>query len=120
MEKTDFDVMAWGTANRGYLNQIYGAFKALEDLTGDTYDYDNAFLLPAGINNVRDLKENMNLSKFPNYPSFKKEVFFILDNFLKSKKNTPKVFIVTYNQAENKLDGKNENEISRAVKEYYK
>lgn len=120
MEKTDFDVMAWGTANRGYLNQIYGAFKALEDLTGDTYDYDNAFLLPAGINNVRDLKENMNLSKFPNYPSFKKEVFFILDNFLKSKKNTPKVFIVTYNQAENKLAGKNVNAICRAVKEYYK
>ena len=120
MEKIDFDVMAWGTANLGYLNQIYGAFKALEDLTGNTYDYDNAFLLPVGINHVRDLKENMNLSKFSDYAAFKKEVFSILDNFLKSKKIAPKVFIVAYDQAENKAAGKNVDAVCRAVKEYYK
>ena len=120
MEKTDFDVMAWGTANLGELNQIYGAFKALEDLTGNTYDHDKAFLLPLGVNNIRDLKETLKLSKFSDYPTFKKEVFTILDNFLKTKEIAPKVFIVAYTQAENKVAGKNIDAICRAVKEYYK
>ena len=120
MEKTDFDVMAWGTANLGELNQIYGAFKALEDLTGNTYEYEKSLLLPLGISNIRDLKDTLKLSNFSDYQSFKQEVFAILNNFLKTKKIAPKVFIVAYTQADNKVAGKNMDAICRAVKEFYK
>lgn len=120
MEKTDFDIMAWGTANLGELNQIYGAFKAIEDLTGNTYEYEKSLLLPLGVSNIQDLKETLKLSQFSDYKLFKKEVFAILDNFLKAKKIAPKVFIVAYTQADNKVSEKNIDAICRAVKEFYK
>lgn len=82
--------MAWGTANLGELNQIYGAFKAIEDLTGNTYEYEKSLLLPLGVSNIQDLKETLKLSQFSDYKLFKKEVFAILDNFLKAKKNRSK------------------------------
>ena len=120
MEKTDFGVMGWGTANLGELNQIYGAFKALEDLTGNTYEYEKSLLLPLGISNIRDLKDTLKLSNFSDYQSFKQEVFAILNNFLKTKEIAPKVFLVAYTQADNKVAGKNMDAVCRAVKEFYK
>ena len=120
MIATNIALMAWGTANLGELKQIYGAFKALEDLTGNTYDYNQMLLLPKGISSVKELKENIVFSKYPSYAAFKKEVYAILDNFFAKQNQIPKVFITSYVQADNKVSGKNVDMLCRAVKEYYK
>ena len=120
MAKTDFSLMALGTPNTGELNQIYGAFKALEELTGNSYDYDKMFLLPLNVNSVHEQKNKMVLSEYPDYPSFKDEIFKMLDRHLAQLKNPPRVFITVYTQLENYVAGKNIDAVCQAVKEYYK
>lgn len=120
MIATNFTFIGWGTANLGELKQIYGAFKALEDLTGNSYDHNQILLLPKGISSVSELKENIVYSQYPNYAAFKKEVYAILDNFFAQQSFIPKVFITAYTQSDNKIAGKNVDTLCRTVKEYYK
>ena len=119
MTDTNFEAMAWGTANLGELNQIYGAFMALEDLTGNVYDYDKQFLLPEGVSSVKDLKDVITYSNYPSYQLFKKTVFEILKKFLDKKNTIPKIFIIAYHQSDNDIAGKNVDAVCQAVKEYY-
>ena len=120
MSKTDFSLMALGTPNTGELKQIYGAFKALEELTGNAYDYDKMFLLPLNINSIHEQREKIIASNYANYSLFKENIFKMLDKHLALTKIPPKVFITVYTQLENNLAGKNIDAVCRAVKEYYK
>ena len=57
MEVSDIIPFALGERNRGFLNQILGAFKALSELTGQSYEVNKLFVLPEGVSDVNDLKE---------------------------------------------------------------
>ena len=120
MTKTDFSILALGTPNLGELNQIYGAFKALEELTGNTYDYEKLFLLPLNVSSVHEQTEKIVASRFPDIDHFRTTVFQMLDNYFAKNTVVPKVFITAYTQAENKNAGKNVDTICQLIKEYYK
>lgn len=120
MIDTEIAAFALATPNIGYQNQVLGAFKAISDLTGQKYDFDSMFLLPKNIKNPSEIRETVVCSKFPSYETFRKEIFEMIDDYLKKSKKVPKVFIIAYNQAENEQAGSNVDMMCRAVKEYYK
>ena len=57
MEISEIIPFAMGERNKGSLNQILGAFKALSELTGQFYDTSKLFLLPPNVSDVNNLKE---------------------------------------------------------------
>lgn len=110
---------ALATPNGGETNQILGAFKALSDLTGDIYNFENSFLLPENVNNYKEIREKLKFSDFSSYASFKKEAFKQIDSYIRKAEIIPQIFITAYSQGENTLAGSNVDAICRAVKEYY-
>ena len=120
MTNTNITVFGLGTPNRGELNQVYGAFAALAELTGNSYDFEQMFLLPLGINSVAEMKDAIRPSDYKNYNQFKAVAFEMLDAFFAKAQATPRVFVTAYVQAQNQFAGSNVDGICRAVKEYYK
>ena len=119
METTEITAFALGTPNVGYLNQLYGAFRALSELLGTSQKKEKMFLLPKGISDVSDLKDTVSFSKYADYDSFKADVYGMLDVYFQSCDVVPRVFITAYDQTENERDGKNIDAICRVIKEYY-
>ena len=120
MTDLNFTVFALGTPNVGELNQIYGAFEALSELTGNQYAEKDMFLLPTDVDMINDLKEQLSYSKFKNYEQYKKTVYLMLDKYFADKKEPPRVFITAYTQARNKQAFKDVDTICRCVKDYYR
>ena len=75
MTNTNFAVFGLGTPNRGELKQIYGAFAALAELTGNSYDFEQMFLLPLGVSSVAEMKDAIRPSDYKNYSQFKTALF---------------------------------------------
>lgn len=119
MNNTDFNAFALATPHAGELAQIYGAFKALSDISGVTYD-NNAFLLPKGINDISDIKDTISYSKYASYEDFRRDIFEMLDIFMQKTSVIPQIFVLAYNQSDNKLAENNVDTMCRVVKEYYK
>ena len=119
MTNTNITVFGLGTPNRGELNQVYGAFAALAELTGNSYDFEQMFLLPLGINSVAEMKDAIRPSDYKNYNQFKAAAFEMLDAFFAKAQATPRVFVTAYVQAQNQFAGSNVDGICRAVKDYY-
>lgn len=111
---------ALATPNIGYQNQVLGAFRAISDLIGQTTDFDKMFLLPKNIKSPSEIRETIVYSKYKNYQTFRKVIFEMLDDYMAKAEIIPRVFIMAYNQAENKMAGKNVDKMCCAVKEYYK
>lgn len=120
MTNTNIAVFGLGTPNRGELNQVYGAFAALAELTGNSYDFEQMFLLPLGVSSVAEMKDAIRPSDYKNYSQFKAALFEMLDVFFAKVQTTPRVFVTAYVQAQNQFAGSNVDSICRAVKEYYK
>jgi len=110
---------ALGTQAAGEINQIKGAFGAIQELTGDSFDVDDAFLLPADVKSVDDLRRKMLFSEYSSYNKFKADIYGCLDTYMKKSKIIPRIFVVAYSQAENEYAGSNVDAVCRAVKEYY-
>ena len=119
MTNQTITAFALATPNGGETNQILGAFKAISELTGDIYDFENSFLLPEGTNNYKEIREKLKFSDFTSYTAFKKEAYNLLNNYMQKVDIIPQIFITAYNQGENALAGSNVDAICRVIKEYY-
>lgn len=120
MNYQDLKAFALATANSGELSQLRGALKAISDLTANQDNIDEQFLLPGDATTISEVKDSLYFSNFSSYDKFRKEIHRLIDNFLQKNKVVPKIFITTYNQAQNKMAQKNIDMLCRAVKEYYK
>ncbi len=120
METTEITAFALGTPNAGELNQIHGAFKAIAELLGTVQKNDKKFLLPKDVDDISELKDTISFSKYADYESFKTDVYGMLDKYFSSCEVVPRVFVLAYNQSENKWAGKNIDAVCQVVKEYYK
>ena len=87
---------AWGTPAAGEVNQIKGAFGAIQELTGDEFDFESAFLLPPEIKSIGDFRKKILFSEYASYAEFKKDIYGYLDAYMKKSKVTPMIFIVAY------------------------
>jgi hypothetical protein len=56
-----------GTANRGEQSQLLGALKAIALNTKNGFNEKKQVLLPIGIKNIEDMRENFYCSKYKNY-----------------------------------------------------
>lgn len=110
---------ALATADLGYRNQILGAFRAINELTGETPRLEDSFVLPKGSESYDDVKTSLIRSNFKTYKDFKDEVFACLDAFLIQTPFVPRVFITVYNPTESAQPAENADALCRAVKEYY-
>ena len=123
MEQTDYadlTAFAMGTPDRGFLNQILGALRAISELTGLPEGAGHCFLLPEGVEDVSQLKESIFYSQFKNYPEFRKQIFTMMDSYMsEAGERIPRIFITAYNLTESLNAGKNTDMLCRAVKEYY-
>lgn len=120
MESREIVPFALGERNKGYLNQILGAFKALADLTGQQYDSDRLFMLPENVSNVGDMKDAFFYSQFESYEAFRRKIFEMADAYFQKTNFIPKVFITVYNPTESRNAAEDSDMLCRAVKEYYK
>ncbi len=120
MEVSDIIPFALGERNRGFLNQILGAFKALSELTGQSYEVNKLFVLPEGVSDVNDLKEAIFYSQYNDYTSFCDKIFELFDAYFKKCDFIPKVFVTVYNPTESRNAAEDADMLCRAVKEYYK
>lgn len=73
MNNSEIIPFSLGTPDRGFRNQVLGAFKALSELTGLQYDADKLFLLPKGVKDHTTLTEAYFYSKYSSYEAFRKE-----------------------------------------------
>ncbi len=119
MQNSEIIPFSLATPDRGFRNQILGAFKALSDLTGVQYDVENLFLLPNGAENYASLNEACFYSQYPSYADFRKDIFAMADEFFKHVRSTPRIFVTAYNLTESSNAGENVDMLCRAVKEYY-
>ncbi len=120
MNNTDFNAFALATPHAGELAQIYGAFKALSDISGISYNNEHLFLLPKGVEHISDIRDTIAYSKYASYEDFRQDIFEMLSVFLQKAPFVPKIFIIVYNQSDNKLAESNIDMMCRVVKEYYK
>lgn len=107
------------TPNLGDRNQILGAFHILSELTGATYDFEKAFLLPEGVSSCVDVKDFFAYSNYKRYADFRTAVWKMLDQFLNSQDVTPKIFVTAYGFGKKANAAKNVDKLCCAVKEYY-
>lgn len=119
MNNSEIIPFSLGTPDRGFRNQVLGAFKALSELTGLQYDAGKLFLLPKGVSDYAALTEACFYSKYPSYEAFRKDIFAMADAFFKHTKITPRIFITAYNLTESSKAGENVDMLCRAIKEYY-
>ena len=110
---------ALAPADLGYRNQILGAFRAINELTGETPRLEDSFVLPKGSESYDDVKASLIRSNFKTYKDFKDEIFACLDAFLLKASPVPCVFITVYNPTESAQPAENADALCRAVKEYY-
>lgn len=119
MEVSEIIPFALGERNKGSLNQILGAFKALSELTGQSYDTDKLFLLPKNVSEVNDLKEAVFYTQFSDYNSFRNKIFEMADDYFQKNNFIPTVFVTVYNPTESLNAAEDADMLCRAVKEYY-
>jgi len=119
MNNSHLNAFALATPNTGELAQIFGAFKALSDISGITYDNNHLFLLPKGTDNISAVKDTIAYSKYASYEDFRRDIFEMLDIFFQNTPVVPGIFILAYNQSDNKQAESNVDMTCRAVKEYY-
>lgn len=120
MNYQNLTAFALAPQNTGELNQLRGALKAIADLTANQEDIEQCFLLPGNAASASAVKDSLYFSDFGSYDKFRKEVYRLIDDYLQKHNIAPKIFITSYNQAQNKLAQKNIDMLCRAVKEYYK
>ncbi len=120
MESGEIIPFALGERNKGCLNQILGAFKALAELTGGVYELDRLFMLPKNVSNVEDMKEAVFYSQFESYDAFRNKIFEMADAWFEKTDFVPKVFVTVYNPTESLNAAEDGDMLCRAVKEYYK
>lgn len=119
MNNLEISAFALATPNMGEQNQILGAFKSISDITGMPNGGENNFLLPPQINKLSDVKEIFAYSKYLSYKEFRQDIYAAVDNYLQKSNSIPGIFLIAYNQAQNKTAGENVDMACRAVKEYY-
>ena len=110
---------ALAPADLGCRNQILGAFRAINELTGEAPRLEDSFVLPKGSESYDDVKIPLIRSNFRTYKDFKDEIFACLDAFLLKASVVPCVFITVYNPTESAQPAENADALCRAVKEYY-
>ena len=115
----DFTAFAYASPDKGYQNQIIGALNAIAELTGIPYEPELSFLLPEGVTDIAQLRENVLYSKIKNYKIFRKKIFAMLDIYMQKVNKIPRIFITVYNMTESLSAGKNTDKLCQAVKEYY-
>ncbi|MBQ8661084.1 MAG: hypothetical protein IJ482_02005, partial [Alphaproteobacteria bacterium] len=115
MESREIVPFALGERNKGDLNQILGAFKALADLTGQQYDSDRLFMLPENVSNVGDMKDAFFYSQFESYEAFRRKIFEMADAYFQKTNFIPKVFITVYNPTESRNAAEDSDMLCRAV-----
>ena len=120
MNNLEVSAFAFATPNMGEQNQLLGAFKAISDITGVPNNGENNFLLPPQAEKLSDVKETIAYSKYPSYKEFRKDIYAAIDKYLQNGNTVPGIFLIAYNQAQNKAAGENVDMACRAVKEYYK
>lgn len=120
MNNLEVSAFAFATPNMGEQNQLLGAFKAISDITGVPDNGENNFLLPPQAEKLSDVKETIAYSKYPSYKEFRKDIYAAIDKYLQKGNTVPGIFLIAYNQAQNKAAGENVDMACRAVKEYYK
>lgn len=119
MEISEIIPFAMGERNKGSLNQILGAFKALSELTGQFYDTSKLFLLPPNVFDVNNLKEAIFYSQDSDYMSFRNKIFKMADDFFQKNDFIPKVFVTVYNPTESRNAAEDADMLCRTIKEYY-
>ncbi len=103
----------------GFRNQIMGAFNALLNLTGNKENPERLFVLPKGCSCIFDVKESLKLTRLTVYSDFRCELFSMLDDYFKSIKFIPRIFVCVYNLTESKHPEHYIDNLCRVVKEYY-
>ena len=92
MNNTDFNAFALATPHAGELAQIYGAFKALSDISGISYNNEHLFLLPKGVEHISDIRDTIAYSKYASYEDFRQDIFEMLSVFLQKSAVCPEDF----------------------------
>jgi hypothetical protein len=115
----DMTPFALAPADVGCQNQILGAFKALYNMNGTTYNSDDLFVLPDKAKTLSDVKHGIIYSKFATYNDFFEKITALLDKYLLHVKSIPNVFITVYNPTESSQPAENADTLCRAIKEYY-
>ncbi len=120
MKKEDIIALGLGTANQGEQNQLIGALEAIAKFYKKKFDIKKQVLLPLGINNLVDMKENISFHNFSSYKSYKIYLYELLDGYFKKNKTIPRIFIKVFALAENDKAFTNVDMTCKAIKEYYK
>ncbi len=119
MSTNNIYAFALAPVDTGYRNQILGAFRALNDLTGEQNDVDSMLVLPEDVPSYLEVKNSLCYSQFKNYKDFKQKVFERLDLYFAKINFTPRIFMTVYNPTESNTPGKNVDKLCCAIKEYY-
>ena len=119
MTNNNIKAFAIAPIDAGSRNQILGAFRALNDLTGEQLDIDQMLALPEDVSSYLEIKNSVCYSKFKNYKEFKQKIFERLDAYFAKVDFIPQIFMSVYNSTESNTPGKDVDKLCCAVKEYY-
>ncbi len=120
MDYKDLRAFALATPNTGELNQIFGALKAIAELTDSEDNFEECFLLPFGAHTLSQVKDPFYFHNFSGFKDYYAEVRKLLDVFMAKTNSVPHIFITVYTQALNQNASKNVDMLCKAVKIYYR
>ncbi len=115
----NYKAFSLATPNTGEMNQILGALKAISDLTAETDNLADSFILPYGATSLDMVKDQFLFQSFKNFNDYYNELSKYLDVFMAKTETPPQIFVTAYMLGLNQAAAENVDMLCKAIKTYY-